>query len=319
MPYLHPYCRVSSDQQTLDQQEYAIKAYYNAHLKDRFTWVNFYVDPETSASIEFRARDAGRELDSRLCSGDAVVVTKLDRAWRSVRDALTTIDDWGERGVELHIIDLHLDTSTPMGRCIFTVLAAFAELERKMTSIRVREKNAQRRRLGNAPPGGQPGFGWRWLKSSKRVAVPKQVNGVWKQKLIWEKKRLPDIIERQLIVLAGELAEDGYNHYDIYTTLSAYRTDDGRRFLNSLNRLKAIMAWMALRFTDTGRTDLDCLWDYGDDNPNTAKEPLVRLRLEELKEVKRPNRRLSRSKNKPPPDLYLPVDDPPPPPGTSPF
>lgn len=285
MPFIHPYCRVSSDQQTLDQQTHATMHYYEAKLKARgFIWIDHYVDPETSAGIPFYQRSAGSTLNGRLQKGDAVVITKVDRAFRDTKDALITLDDWHKAGIELHIIDQGIDTSTDIGRFIFQVLAAFAEWERRMISTRMKEKYDSQRRLGNNM-ANHPGYGWRWVNiRGKRVTITKLKNGKPMPKEIWQKKRVPDIKERQYIVLAAELADEGYGIHSIYTMLGGAdcRTDDARPFCREAGRVKRILKWVSQRKQDTGRNDLDCLWFFGENNPNTAKEPLPRLPLEEL-------------------------------------
>ena len=83
--------------------------------------------PQLEAAIEF----------SR--SGDAFLVTKLDRLARSVIDALEIQKRLKEKGVALRILDPAIDTSGEIGQFIFTVLASVAQLERGMMLARQRE------------------------------------------------------------------------------------------------------------------------------------------------------------------------------------
>jgi DNA invertase Pin-like site-specific DNA recombinase len=62
--------------------------------------------------------------------GDAVVVWKLDRLGRSVRNTLALITILAEKGVGFRSITEQIDTSGPMGRALLTIVLAFAELER---------------------------------------------------------------------------------------------------------------------------------------------------------------------------------------------
>jgi DNA invertase Pin-like site-specific DNA recombinase len=74
-----------------------------------------------------------------LRAGDLLVVWKLDRLGRSVRQVLDTFADLDRRGIKVRVItQLGMDTTTPMGRMIVTVMAAVAELERDM----IRERTA---------------------------------------------------------------------------------------------------------------------------------------------------------------------------------
>lgn len=80
---------------------------------------------------------------------DLVLVWRLDRAFRSTVDALATLRQLDHRGVGFAVLDQpELDTTSPVGRLLFTMLAAFAELERSMIADRVREGMARARREG---------------------------------------------------------------------------------------------------------------------------------------------------------------------------
>jgi DNA invertase Pin-like site-specific DNA recombinase len=56
---------------------------------------------------------------------------------RDAEDALKVTREWDERGVALHLLDLRVDTASPVGRVFLTLLAAFAEWERSMISERI--------------------------------------------------------------------------------------------------------------------------------------------------------------------------------------
>lgn len=80
--------------------------------------------------------------------GDELVVTKLDRLARSVLDALAIERRIREKGATLRIMDPMIDTATEIGRFIFTVLAAGAELERGMMLSRQKEGIAKAKANG---------------------------------------------------------------------------------------------------------------------------------------------------------------------------
>ncbi|MEC2054222.1 recombinase family protein (plasmid) [Peribacillus psychrosaccharolyticus] len=83
-----------------------------------------------------------QELLSLLQVGDTLVVTKLDRFARSTMDALKTIKDLFEKGVNVHILNMGLVENTPTGKLIFSVMSAFAEFERDMIVERTQEGKA---------------------------------------------------------------------------------------------------------------------------------------------------------------------------------
>ncbi len=91
----------------------------------------------------------------RLAPGDVFVVWDLDRAWRSAKDALVELDRLRERGIEIQIASLNLDTTTPHGKLLYTFISGLAEFERAMLSERTKQglEAARRRgkRIGRPP------------------------------------------------------------------------------------------------------------------------------------------------------------------------
>ena len=79
---------------------------------------------------------------------DLLVVAKLDRLSRSAIDFLTVIDRAQREGWALAVLDLELDTTTPMGRFTATVMAGVAELERAMISQRTKDALAAAKARG---------------------------------------------------------------------------------------------------------------------------------------------------------------------------
>ena len=83
----------------------------------------------------------------RLERGDTLIVWKLDRLGRSLRDLLTMLDDLRARGVKFHSLTEAIDTATPTGRAMWQMIGVLAELERSLIVERTRAgvKAAQRR------------------------------------------------------------------------------------------------------------------------------------------------------------------------------
>lgn len=84
--------------------------------------------------------DAGR--------AQALYVTRLDRLARSTRDFLSIVDRSHNNGWRLALLDLGLDTATYQGRFVVTVMAAMAEMERGMISLRQKDVHQDRRDKG---------------------------------------------------------------------------------------------------------------------------------------------------------------------------
>lgn len=88
-----------------------------------------------------------RALDD-LRPGDVLVVTKLDRLARSVRDLMTTVDTIAAKGASLRILAMNLDTGTPTGRLMLGVLGSVAQFEREIMLERQREGIAKAKAEG---------------------------------------------------------------------------------------------------------------------------------------------------------------------------
>ena len=129
------YARVSTSDQSAGMQVRELREYCT-----RREWqiVGEYVDAGISGGKERRP-----ELD-RLMDGahrrrfDAVVVWRFDRFARSVSHLLRALETFKALGIEFVSLLEQVDTTTPTGRMVFTVLGAVAELERSLTAERVR-------------------------------------------------------------------------------------------------------------------------------------------------------------------------------------
>ncbi len=78
----------------------------------------------------------------------AVAVWAIDRMGRSTLDVLKAAEAFERRGVELLIVKQKVDTTTPLGKMLFTILAAFAQMERELISERTKAGMAARRAAG---------------------------------------------------------------------------------------------------------------------------------------------------------------------------
>ena len=101
---------------------------------------------EQASSVAERARlTAALEY---VREGDTFVVTKLDRLARSVAHLVEIVGALERKGVALKILDLGMDTSTPTGRLMLTVIGAIAQFEREIMLERQREGIAAARAEG---------------------------------------------------------------------------------------------------------------------------------------------------------------------------
>ena len=132
---------------------------------------------------------------------DGLIVAKLDRLGRNVRDILQFVDEViNPLGKSLVILDLQIDTSTPAGRMVLTMMGAMAEMERAVIRERVeRGRQAKADRGGyafGAPPIGQ-----------------KAVDG----------ELVPDDVEQETIALIHRHRKSGKSPQKIADFLNAQR------------------------------------------------------------------------------------------------
>ena len=133
------YARVSSEEQaqhgiSVDAQRTILEGYA------AMTSSTIQIYEDAGYSGKNTNRPALQQLLAACRSGSvsAVVVWKLDRLSRSLRDTLTIIEDvFQPRGITLVSVTESIDTSTPSGRMMLNLLASFAQLEREQDSDRV--------------------------------------------------------------------------------------------------------------------------------------------------------------------------------------
>lgn len=103
---------------------------------------------EQISSVDVIARDQLAQALSYVREGDVFVVTKLDRLARSVAHLMQIVSELEKKGVSLRILNLGIDTATPTGKLILTVLGGVAEFERSIMLERQREGIAKAKREG---------------------------------------------------------------------------------------------------------------------------------------------------------------------------
>src|ERR1022692_3483717 len=120
------YARVSTDDQDAAAQVAALKAAGCERIYK-----------EKASGGRWDRPELHRLLD-QLRKGDVVVVWKLDRLSRSLRDVLTLMERIGEAGAGFRSLTEAIDTTTPAGRMMMQMVGAFAEFERAMLKERTK-------------------------------------------------------------------------------------------------------------------------------------------------------------------------------------
>jgi site-specific DNA recombinase len=155
------YIRVSSEGQadntSLDDQQDRINAYCTALNHEL---IGTYQDVQSGGKSENRKGLQTAIADVLAGKADGIIVLKLDRLARLASDVLTLIDKQLQpNNKALVIIDMNMDTSTPTGKLVLTMLAGVAEFEK--SQINQRTANGKKARAKTSPyaNGGAPKFG----------------------------------------------------------------------------------------------------------------------------------------------------------------
>ena len=137
------YARVSTQDQNLELQKDALE---KAGCEKIF---------EETISGKSKDRIKLMEMMQQLRSGDSVVIWKLDRLGRSLKDLIDLVAEIQTKGANLVSLNDSIDTSTPVGRFTFNIFASLAEFEREMirertmaglTAARARGRSGGRRK-----------------------------------------------------------------------------------------------------------------------------------------------------------------------------
>ncbi|MGW3827512.1 recombinase family protein [Streptomyces sp. NPDC005071] len=152
--------READDSASLDTQRAACHRWLSANDHDPADAVE-YVDNNVSGAKPIEDRPGLRAL---MAARPNVVITwKLDRFARSVAEFLRLVA-WAEAaGIRLATTDNTVNTATPTGRMVATVLASLAEWERGMISARITEGHETRRTLGRWGAGRAP-YGYQTVR-----------------------------------------------------------------------------------------------------------------------------------------------------------
>lgn len=143
------YARVSTRNQSTDRQEADLFA---AGIRRDDLYLDHGVSGARASRPQF-----DRALEA-LHDGDTLVITTLDRLGRSTQNMLAFADELRTRGAGLRVLNLgggDVDTSTPMGSMLFTIMAALAQMEYEIKRERIADSVSKRREAGK-DLGGRP-------------------------------------------------------------------------------------------------------------------------------------------------------------------
>jgi len=131
------YMRVSDNDQSHDAQRGELERWLKGH-GHKAKSVTWYIDKDSGEHME---RPAIEKLKRDTFSGQikTVVIWKLDRLSRDMRDGINTLCDWVDSGVRVVSVTQQLDLSGSVGKIVAAVLFGVAEID--LTNIRDRQKS----------------------------------------------------------------------------------------------------------------------------------------------------------------------------------
>lgn len=130
------YIRTSTGRQLIDRQILALKKECDQ------------VFVEDGVSAVKKHRPIYEQVTAQLKPGDVLVVSSLDRAFRSVLDALSELEKLHRRNIQFKSLTQNFDTTTPEGKLLYVIAAALAEWERQTLSQRTKEGLAAAKKRG---------------------------------------------------------------------------------------------------------------------------------------------------------------------------
>jgi DNA invertase Pin-like site-specific DNA recombinase len=146
------YLRVSTAEQKPDLQYDGLRSYA---ARAGLEITAEYFDVAVSGRRQGRPQLTALMTAARRRAFDCVLVWKFDRFARSTRHLLMALEEFNHLGVRFISVQDQIDTASPMGLAMFTIIGAMAELESSLISERVtagmRAAKARGRRIGRPP------------------------------------------------------------------------------------------------------------------------------------------------------------------------
>ena len=158
------YARVSTDHQDTENQLSELRDF-----TDRSGWQIFKEYVDTGYSGKDTRRPAFSEMmeHAKEKRFRAVLVWKLDRLSRSLKDLVLTIEELGGLGIDFVSYSNHIDTTTPAGKLLFQVMGAVAEFEREI--IRERVKLGLKNAVKKGKILGRPGVSHSLIEEARAL------------------------------------------------------------------------------------------------------------------------------------------------------
>ena len=169
------YARVS----TREQERNSESLQHQTEIMRRYAALRFpaieLIEFQDVGTARKTNRRAYRNMMATARAGriNVIMVTEQSRLWRNLQDAITELNKLQAWGCDIVILNMGIDTSTPIGKFQFSLFGALAQFESDQTSDRVRRVIDHQKRQGLKGPGIRP-YGWKPDEEGKLIRDPEE-------------------------------------------------------------------------------------------------------------------------------------------------
>jgi DNA invertase Pin-like site-specific DNA recombinase len=163
---IYSYCRTSELEESLDQGELdallepELIAAQTYCLCQHWYLTETFRDSNCNWALGFSKRENGKHLLGLLQAGDVLLCSRLERIFSSSHEAVKLINKLREKSVELHIVELDGDITSPRFEVNFEKIATiFSRLEKRKSAERIKSVKQRQRKQGRYLGGSRP-FGY---------------------------------------------------------------------------------------------------------------------------------------------------------------
>jgi len=163
---IYSYCRTSELEESLDQGELdallepELLAAQTYCLRQHWYLTETFRDSNCNWALGFSKRENGKHLLGLLQAGDVLLCSRLERIFSSSHEAVKLINKLREKSVELHIVELDGDITSPRFKVNFEKIATiFSRLEKRKSAERIKSVKQRQRKQGRYLGGSRP-FGY---------------------------------------------------------------------------------------------------------------------------------------------------------------
>lgn len=168
------YCRVSTNQQELEQQIESCKNFC------KYKGFEYELFAEVGSGKSFKREKFLNMLDRiRKREFEGIVVFRFDRLGRNAREVVTLFEEFENKGIQVFSLNENIDTSSPIGKAIRDIIIRLAQLERENISEATKQRLQALKNMGKklGRPKGSPdknprkneGYKARWKRGGKKV------------------------------------------------------------------------------------------------------------------------------------------------------